>query len=100
MNNLPQDLTNHPRSSASGHARPVFGRERELALLGEAMRPAGPRVIHVHGISGIGKSVLTSEFAAICRSKKRTVRSGEWGIGGKPMTAEAVRALAAFKPAA
>jgi len=28
------------------------------------------------------------------------VRSGEWGIGGKPMTAEAVRALAAFKPAA
>jgi DNA-binding winged helix-turn-helix (wHTH) protein len=73
VNNLPQDLTNHPRSSDSGHARPVFGRERELALLGEAMRPAGPRVIHVHGISGIGKSVLTSEFAAICRSKKRTV---------------------------
>ena len=28
------------------------------------------------------------------------VRCGVWGMGGKPLTAEAVRALAAFKPAA
>jgi DNA-binding winged helix-turn-helix (wHTH) protein len=53
--------------------RPVFGRERELGLLSEVMRPAGPRVIHVHGVSGIGKSALVAEFAAIGRSRKRTV---------------------------
>ena len=28
------------------------------------------------------------------------VRSGDWGIGGKAMTTEAVRALAAGRPAA
>jgi 4-oxalocrotonate tautomerase len=28
------------------------------------------------------------------------VRSGDWGIGGKPMTAEAVKALASSKAAA
>ena len=53
--------------------RPVFGRERELGLLSEVMRPAGLRVIHVHGVSGIGKSALVAEFAAIGRSRKRTV---------------------------
>jgi len=53
--------------------RPVFGRESALGLLSEAMLHAGPRVIHVHGISGIGKSTLILEFAAIWRSKKRTV---------------------------
>src|SRR5580692_6180382 len=37
------------------------------------MRKSGLRVIHLHGISGIGKSALISEFAAIWRSKKRTV---------------------------
>jgi hypothetical protein len=53
--------------------RPVFGRERELGLLSEAMRHSGPRVTHVHGISGIWKPALISEFAAIWRSKKRMV---------------------------
>src|SRR5712671_4795259 len=57
----------------SGDPRPVFGRERELVLLSEAMRHSEPRVIHVHGISGIGKSTLILEFAAIWRTKKRTV---------------------------
>jgi hypothetical protein len=57
----------------SGEPRPIFGRERELVLLSEAMLHSGPRVIHVHGISGIGKSALISEFSAIWRSKKRTV---------------------------
>ena len=62
-----------PKTYASDNPRPVFGREREVGLLSEAMRQSGPRVIHVHGISGIGKSALISEFAAIWRSKKRTV---------------------------
>ena len=53
--------------------RPIFGRERELGLLSEVMRQSGPRVIHVHGISGIGKSALIADFAAIWRRKRRAV---------------------------
>ena len=62
-----------PNVHSSGGPRPVFGRERELQFLSEAMRPSGPRVIHLHGISGIGKSALLSEFVATCRGKKRMV---------------------------
>jgi hypothetical protein len=53
--------------------RTVFGRERELGLLSELMRHSGPRVIHVHGISGIGKSALIKDFATFWRSKRRAV---------------------------
>ncbi|MGA2409692.1 MAG: winged helix-turn-helix domain-containing protein [Candidatus Binataceae bacterium] len=66
-------MMQNPNTCSPGNPRPVFGRERELKMLSEAMLPSGPRVIHVHGISGIGKSTLLSEFAAICRSKKRSV---------------------------
>jgi AAA ATPase domain len=66
-------MTKKPRFYPSGDPHPVFGRERELGLLSEVMRASGPRVIHVHGISGIGKSALVSEFAAIWRSKNRKV---------------------------
>jgi len=62
-----------PKTYASDSLRPVFGREREVELLSEAMQRSEQRVIHVHGISGIGKSALISEFAAIWRKKKRTV---------------------------
>src|SRR5260370_15456545 len=68
-----QFMIEKPNAYPSGDPRPVFGRESELGLLSEAMLHAGPRVIHVHGISGIGKSALISEFAAIWRSKKPTV---------------------------
>jgi hypothetical protein len=54
-------------------SRPIFGRERELGLLSEVMRHSGPRVIHVHGISSIGKSALITDFAAIWRRKRRAV---------------------------
>jgi ABC-type molybdate transport system ATPase subunit len=58
---------------SSDDHRPVFGRERELSLLSESMRHSGPRVTHVHGISGIGKSALILAFATIWRSKRRTL---------------------------
>ena len=44
------------RISSSSSAGDRAGRERELGLLSEVMRASGPRVIHVYGISGIGKS--------------------------------------------
>ena len=66
-------MTKKPKFYPSADPRPVFGREGELGLLSEVMRPSGPRVIHVYGISGIGKSALVSEFAAIWRSRKRKV---------------------------
>jgi Transcriptional regulatory protein, C terminal len=66
-------MTKKPKLRPSSRFRPVFGRASELGLLSELMRPAGPRVIHVHGISGIGKSALISEFATIWRRRKRTV---------------------------
>lgn len=64
-----EKLNAHP----PGDHRPVFGRERELALLSESMRHSGPRVTHIHGISGIGKSALILAFATMWRSKRRTV---------------------------
>jgi hypothetical protein len=66
-------MTKKPKFYPSADPRPVFGRESELGLLSEVMHASGPRVIHVYGISGIGKSALVSEFAAIWRSRKRTV---------------------------
>src|SRR5215472_5206939 len=66
-------MTKKPKFHPSANPRPVFGRERELGLLSEVMHASGPRVIHVYGISGIGKSALVAEFAAIWRGRKRTV---------------------------
>jgi adenylylsulfate kinase-like enzyme len=45
----------------------------ELEILSEVMQASGPLVIHVQGVSGIGKPALIFEFAAIWRSRKRTV---------------------------
>ncbi len=40
------------------------GRAEALAALRAALDPDGPRVLHVHGIAGIGKSALLARFAA------------------------------------
>ena len=43
--------------------RTFVGRERELSLLHEAISDNGYAVVYLHGIAGIGKSRLLSEFA-------------------------------------
>ncbi|WP_375056566.1 winged helix-turn-helix domain-containing protein [Zobellella sp. DQSA1] len=45
-----------------------IGRAAELAVLRTALDAEGPRVIHVHGIAGIGKSALLARFAADARA--------------------------------
>ena len=63
------------RSAAKRETTPssLFGRDRELSLLGEMMGKGGPRVVHIHGVSGIGKSSLIRAFTEVERNRKRTV---------------------------
>jgi DNA-binding winged helix-turn-helix (wHTH) protein len=62
-----------PKSSEQGsHEVPlIVGRERELRLLSDAVDSGGPLVVHVHGVSGIGKSALIRAFDTIARNRKR-----------------------------
>jgi adenylylsulfate kinase-like enzyme len=63
------------RSAAKRETAPssLFGRDRELSLLHEMMRKGGPRVVHIHGVSGIGKSTLIRAFAEVERKRSRTI---------------------------
>jgi hypothetical protein len=65
---MPRSTEKRPHNSPT-----IFGRERELRLLSDAAHTCGPRVIHVYGISGIGKSALIRAFAAIVRNRKRVI---------------------------
>ncbi|MDO9600090.1 MAG: winged helix-turn-helix domain-containing protein [Azoarcus sp.] len=57
-------------------ARKEFvGRVAERAALGAVLEEDGPRVIHVHGIAGIGKSALLACFAADARAAGAVVVS-------------------------
>ena len=47
--------------------RTFVGRDTELGALETMLMPKGPRVLHVHGIAGIGKSALLARFATIGR---------------------------------
>ncbi|MBL3556493.1 MULTISPECIES: winged helix-turn-helix domain-containing protein [Marinobacter] len=52
------------------HAQQTFvGRIAELAILGKMLEPQGPRIVHVHGIAGIGKSTLLTRFASVARAE-------------------------------
>jgi len=54
-------------------SRLIFGRGEELQFLSDAVGAGGPRVIHIHGMSGIGKSTLIRAFADGARNKKRLI---------------------------
>lgn len=47
-----------------------FGRNRELATLETLLGSHGPRVMHLHGIAGIGKSRLLEVFAQRARAQQ------------------------------
>ncbi|GAB2634656.1 tetratricopeptide repeat protein [Nocardia goodfellowii] len=55
----PPGIDNVPARSAH-----FVGRERELARLDSALSGAGPVVLAVHGLGGIGKTTLVAEWAA------------------------------------
>ncbi len=55
-------------------ARGFVGRNREIGLLLESLSAAGPAVVYLHGIAGIGKSALLAAFLErASRQKARTV---------------------------
>jgi len=49
------------------------GRGAELEALRDTLSPDGPKVVHVHGIAGIGKTALLERFANEARSGGATV---------------------------
>lgn len=59
----------------AARARAFVGREHELGVLAEALAggPDAPRVVHVHGPGGIGKSALLRRFVSRVRSGGRPV---------------------------
>jgi hypothetical protein len=61
------DLLTHQVSAG------FVGRSSELASLYSVFAPDGPRVVHVSGIAGIGKSALLEVFAAQARQRGATV---------------------------
>jgi len=58
----------------AAHAHQAFvGRNAELTALSRLLEPGGPRVVHVHGIAGIGKTALLVRFARLARTEGATV---------------------------
>src|SRR3954465_12776504 len=54
-------------------ARTFVGRAKELSRLREALNDAGPVLCYVHGIAGVGKSAVLTEFARLARNEGATV---------------------------
>jgi hypothetical protein len=89
----------------------LIGREAELGELQAALAVGTPVVLHVHGLSGIGKSALLAAFAEWSRSRAGTVVEIECGaieptergvldelgrlVGCPPSLREVVAAIAA-----
>ena len=56
------------RELMASQAQQAFvGRDTELDALRGMLSEGGPRVAHVHGIAGIGKSALMERFATEAR---------------------------------
>ena len=67
---MPQTLSDLLASQA---LEGFVGRNTELEALRGTLSPDGPRVVHVHGIAGIGKTALLERFANEARGGGATV---------------------------
>src|SRR5215471_1226217 len=60
---MPRIREHLERQAAEG----VIGRGDELTALLHCLQPGGPRVVHLHGLAGVGKSTLLEAFGAAAR---------------------------------
>src|SRR5262245_14715171 len=60
---MPRIRDHLARRAAEG----MVGRGEEHAALLTCLQPGGPRVVHLHGVAGVGKSTLLDAFAAAAR---------------------------------
>ncbi len=67
---MPQPIADLLTRQAS---KDLVARPTELALLSTVLEEDGPRVVHVFGIAGIGKSTLLDIFSCQMRTKGATV---------------------------
>lgn len=93
-------------------ARRLLGRDRELSLLAETLGEAGPLVVFVHGLGGIGKTTLLKAHAEVARDKGATIAAVDCGavepterglvtelarvLGSKPRLSAVLDRIAAF----
>jgi hypothetical protein len=75
---------------------PLVGCDRELAALDALVRAGGPRVIHLSGVAGVGKSLLAATFVARARDARATVIA----TAGEPVVLNLIRVGAPSAPVA
>jgi adenylylsulfate kinase-like enzyme len=61
-------MTQTVRQLLDDQAAGLVGRDDEMEILRQLLREAGPLVVFVHGIAGIGKSALADAFAVDARA--------------------------------
>src|SRR5215467_6627162 len=84
-----------PSSTEEETAMPLI----EVHLIEKVFTPAQKQQI-IEKLTDAMVSIEGENMRGVTWVKIEEVASGEWGIGGQPLTTEAVRALAAGKAAA